>query len=93
MKFFVFFNQDASQPGAIYIITAQYDHSGRYDCVSKTTQDEISAGAILAVEGEKHFFSLFYMYFKIYCFNLHLPLYQFKKQLGIYLMGFSRVSV
>lgn len=44
--------QDESQSGAIYISIAQYEHSGRYECVAKTTQDEVIASATLRVEGK-----------------------------------------
>ena len=43
--------QGIAQPGTLYIVDAQYEYAGRYDCVAKTTQDEVSAGATFTVEG------------------------------------------
>lgn len=38
-------------PGALYVTSAQYDHSGTYTCVAKTTYDVTTASATLLVEG------------------------------------------
>ncbi|KAH3825753.1 hypothetical protein DPMN_127634, partial [Dreissena polymorpha] len=38
-------------PGSLYVIQAQYEHSGLYTCVAQTTHDSVNASALLAVEG------------------------------------------
>ena len=51
--FHLFTFKQESQPGTLYIVQAQYEHAGRYECVAKTTQDEVSAGAVLTIEGKQ----------------------------------------
>ena len=51
--FNMFTFKQESQPGTLYIVQAQYEHAGRYECVAKTTQDEVSAGAVLTIEGKQ----------------------------------------